>query len=219
MNRPLLVAVFGNDGAGKSTLVRSLRELLESRQVQTAVFDKWDILNRAIHPNLAFLEPDLDQLRIAIARMTSTSRLLFLFWSFAASMREAVDADVVLFDGYWYKHAAAEVAMGASESLVDELSRAMPSPDLGFYLDVEPTLAAIRKGATFTPYECGCVEPCTFDNFLNHQTRVRAQLQTLSRRINAVQVDGALSPEDVLTSVAHHISETLNQRAAVLNSI
>lgn len=209
MKSPLFVAVFGNDGAGKSTLVRSLRQLLEDHQVQTTVFDKWDILNRTLHPNLAFIEPDLDQLRVAIARMTPVSRLLFLFWSFAASMREEVGVDVVLLDGYWYKHAAAEVALGASETLVDELSRVVPSPDLGFYLDVEPSLAAVRKGAAFTPYECGCLEPCTIDSFLKHQTRVRAQLQTLSRRVHAVQVDASQPPEYVLTRVAHHIFEKL----------
>jgi dTMP kinase len=198
MTRSLLVAIFGNDGAGKSTLVQSVRDEFAGRSISCAVMDKWDILDRQLHPNLDFIVPELDPLRVAIARMEPLSRMLFLFWTMATTVRAIDDPEVVLLDGYWYKHAAAELALGADSELVRSITSALPKPDLVVYLDIDPLTAARRKHGLFTPYECGCIEPCSEDNFLSHQEAVRAELEETSGLVGAVRIDASQPPYAVL---------------------
>jgi dTMP kinase len=214
MSRPLMVAVYGNDGAGKSTLVRAIKAQLATEGVSCEVFDKWDILSADLSPQTQFIKPDIDALRVAISRMEGVSRTLFLFWSIAVTLRES-SADVVLLDGYWFKHGAAEIALGADRRLVEALGSALPMPDVAIHLDVDPMVAAERKQLRFTPYECGCVEPCSLDLFIGHQGRVRAALRSIKVGRSAVLIDAGLPAAEVLSRAMDRIRSTVGQTMTI----
>jgi dTMP kinase len=187
---PVLIAVYGNDGAGKSLLVRRLAQQLQADGKRVQVIDKWDILQAQLHPDCAsFLIDDLPALRVAIARMQPLPRLLFLFWTISTAMQRIDrEADLVLLDGYWMKHAAAEIALGQDPALVLALARAFQVPELQLYLDVTPAVAFERKRGALTPYECGCAPVCTEHGFVRHQAAVRQLLREWAAR-EAVLLD------------------------------
>jgi len=163
----------------------------------------------------AFLQPDLDGLRLAIARMVGVSRTLFLFWTIAASTRARSSADVVLLDGYWFKHGAAEIAMGADPALVRALADALPRPDVSIFLDVDPHVAALRKKNLFTPYECGCNEECSTDQFIVHQSKVRTALIDFNKRDGGMSIDATLTAEEVLCKVMGQIRAVISSAKEV----
>jgi dTMP kinase len=174
----MLIAFTGCDGAGKSTLVENVRQELMARGHAVTIVDKWDIFDVALFPECRFIGCDLEELRVCIAEMDGISRALFLFWSIAIALTRHELHDptrVFLLDGYWMKHAAAEIEYGCDESWVLDTVGRMPVPDLTIYLDVTPEVAVVRK-KSFTPYECARRPDMDRGVFVSHQTRLRQRM-------------------------------------------
>lgn len=215
-----VIAIFGNDGAGKSTLVRCMLQQLAENGTRTRLIDKWDVLQAQRHPNCAsFLKDDLPSLRVAISRMPALPRLLFLFWCISAAMENMWhgNPDVILLDGYWMKHAAAEIAMGQDEALVLSLAGAMAEPDLQIYLDIDPGTAFSRKQGWLTPYECGCDQTLAPSAFLRHQAAVRAILQRWAADA-AIRIDASQPPPAVLALALAAVREQTAMSGAAAQS-
>jgi dTMP kinase len=170
-----LVAVTGPDGAGKSSVIEALAQRLSPRAAR--VIDRWDILRSDIHPQCAFIAASRDELRAQMARMPVASRSLFLFWTFGMMLDGQLDAadEIVLSDGYWMKHAAAEVAYGADRAWIEAMGRTLPRPQLTLLLDIDPSVALARK-QRLVPYECGMDPSASPEAFVRHQAAVRSVL-------------------------------------------
>lgn len=176
----MLLAIDGPDGAGKSTQVALLADWLAEHGVRCEVVSKWQVFDPERHPECRFLRgTDRAELRGCVAAMPSPARAMFVLWLYAQAaaraQRLAADA-VVLVDGYWMKHAAAEVAYGADPALVEALVAALPPVDAVFYLDVDPAEALRRRQGELTPYECGLDPGLDPHRFLLSQHAIRAVL-------------------------------------------
>lgn len=174
----MIVAMDGPDGAGKSTQVKRLRSWAESQGLSFRVVGKWQVFEEAEVPQARFLRgTTLDELRVCIAEMPNPARMLFLGWlnGFAAERARAADAeaDLVVLDGYWVKHAATELLAGCPQELVDGIVHAMAPVDTVVFFDVTPEEALRRKKGDITPYECGRDPECRPESFLSHQAAVR----------------------------------------------
>ncbi len=204
----MIVALDGPDGAGKSTQVRDLVEWARAEGYTATVVGKWDVFRPGTVPTARFLRgTDQEELRTCIAEMPSPSRMLFLGWlnTTAATRAQEATEDLVILDGYWAKHAAAELIAGCPPPLVHAITAAIAPVDLIVYLDVTPWEALRRKGTDLAPYECGRDPECSRANFLTHQTAVRAVLLDWAR-IHAWTVVGA----DSKRGVAHQLRESVS---------
>lgn len=186
----------GTDGAGKSTQIQRTIARLAGRGLTAQRHDKWDVLDRGRFPECRFIGESLDDLRRCITEMEGDSRALFLFWTLAATLKGMGSCDVDLIDGYWYKHAAAELTLGCSRQLIDALGAALPPPDHVLYLRVDPERALARKPA-LTRYECGRDPALSPESFLRHQHRLRALLDERARESGWTVIDADRGPDQV----------------------
>lgn len=160
---PMLVAVTGPDGAGKTSLCRHLAATCEggARVVQI-----WDAL-----PGLPLVGPARDYL----ADLGPLARGTFLMHAVARALErgQRSGARILLLDGYWYKYAASELAFGDDLGLL--LGRRFPKPQHTFSLDLPPE-EALRRRPQPSAYEQGLPAPGTSADaaFLGFQRRTRA---------------------------------------------
>jgi dTMP kinase len=116
--------------------------------------------------------------------MPDLSRWPFLYWTIAQSASElaATIDEFAIIDGYWMKHACAEIVLGYPEHLIQSMTDMLPRADAVFVLDIDPEAALARKRASLTPYECGLDDRLSPDLFLSHQRKVRDLLVTKARQ-------------------------------------
>jgi dTMP kinase len=204
----MLIAFAGIDGAGKSTQAKTLARRLAEAGRSVKVIDKWDVLDPRIHPECRFIDSRLEEVRVCISEMEGPGRALFLFWCIALattrSMKES--HDYFISDGYWMKHAAAELAMGCPRAMIDGYVEALPPADLTFYFDLEPGLAYERKGAAdVTPYECGCDPEMKPEGFIRHQAGIRTILKDWAARDGWVSIDATRDRDTIGQDITAHV--------------
>jgi dTMP kinase len=180
-----------------------LRERLARRGYETSVIDKWDILDHERFPECRFIGVELDELKRCMASMPGISRALMLFWTLAITLTrphpEGAD-HIYLLDGYWMKHAAAEIALGCDAEWVLATVRRLPAPDLTLYLDVTPEVAVQRKGS-FNLMECGLRPDLGRGSFLTHQRRLRRHLLRWCDEFGWARIQATFPPQDVAASI------------------
>jgi len=204
----VIVAIDGPDGAGKSTHVELLRGWLERRGVNCTVVSKWDVLEAEQHREARFLRgTDRAELTACVAEMPLPARSLFIMWLYAeTAARAARVPGVVLLDGFWMKHAAAELAYGADRGLIDAIVGGLGEVDAVLYLDVSPEEALRRKRGALTPYECGLDASRDTAKFLARQAAIRSQLLEWADRDGWLRVEGT-TVEEVQTEIRRLVSE------------
>jgi len=174
-----VIAFAGCDGAGKSTQIGGLGRWLEEAGLRVEVIDRWDILDLAKYPECRFLRgATRDEVRVCNSEMEGPSRAMFLFWTMSVAAQRIDPRDpsrVWLVDGYWMKHAAAELEYGSDPAWLDAVVRCFPPADLTVYLDITPE-EAIRRKPDLTPYECGRDPARAPAGFLTHQAKLRRRL-------------------------------------------
>ncbi len=200
----MLIVFLGADGAGKSTQIRTLAEKLIRGGRTVSVIHKADIFDTATHPTCRFIQPSPSVLKDCVVDMNAPSRLLFWTWIAAttASRRELLEPErVVLCDGYWQKHAAAEVALGADPTTVRALGSLFRPADEVVFLDVDPELALQRKSER-TAYECGLDKALSERAFLAHQGRMSAVLRGWAVSEGWLTIDARRPVQEVALCVA-----------------
>lgn len=221
----MIVAIDGPDGAGKSTHVELLRGWLERRGVACTVVSKWDVLDADVHAEARFLRgTDRGELTACVAEMPLPARSLFIGWLYAETAARAarVSGDgVVLLDGFWMKHAAAELEYGADRTLVEAIVGALGGVDAVLHLDVTPEEALRRKRGSLTPYECGLDAGRDAGKFLARQAAIRSRLLEWADRDGWLRVEGS-SVDEVQAAIRRLVSELLpaaSERAEALDLV
>jgi thymidylate kinase len=143
--------------------------------------------------------------------MEGDARAMFLFWVITTTLKRLDACDVDLLDGYWYKHAASELTLGCSRSLIDALRADLPPPDHVLYLRVDPELALTRKRA-LTRYECGRDPALSRDRFLCHQHRLRGILDTWAGELAWTVIDANRRPEHVGAEIDRWVDRWVDQQ-------
>lgn len=186
-----IIEITGNDGSGKSTLIRHLTEL-DPGYSEVSV---WDAMDRGLFP-------DKDVVDRYLCSLNPDARLLFLAHALSSSVEKAGFEKELIFNGYFHKYFATELSLGADRGLVDALISYFKTPDLIIYLDVDPEVAAGRKNR-FTRYECGLKDP-NRDDFLEFQKTLPPFWEVFDRQ-NWVVIDANRDFEQVLKDVTEVI--------------
>lgn len=214
----MLIAIAGPDGAGKSTLSKRLVQSLRQRGLDAVRLDRFDILDSQVSPASGFIDTDVLTVRQAVLAMPSASaRLLFILWSIAVTVSQAVAAKpdrIIIHDSYWMKHTAAEILFGADEEAALAAVQLLPRPDLVFYFKAPAeTLLARKPADDRVPYECGMDPACAPESFLNHQRRIQGLLEAWSERDGWLEVDGRQPLEAVEAQLLERIEQHRRQGA------
>jgi thymidylate kinase len=206
----VIVAIVGADGAGKSTVSRTVGQALGGR---ARVVDRWDIVGGPDHPVTDFLKDDSRQVRSRSVRMAPHSRFLFLVWASVSSLvdwqapqaPQAADS-VVILDGYWMKHAASEIAYGLDRPWVEQVVAGLPGVDVAVYLRSDPETSWDRMGGRAVPYECALDPACAKPSFIAHQRKIHAVLDQWAARSGWLTVDARQPLDAVVGEVVRGIA-------------
>ncbi|MFD7164769.1 nucleoside/nucleotide kinase family protein [Streptomyces violascens] len=202
----MIVSLVGSDGAGKSTVSRLVTGRLGALGLQVERVDRWDIVGNPAYPAARFMKPDVPDTRLCVAEMPNTTRFLFLMWSIGHALLgrtpgAAAPGALTLLDGYWMKHAAAEIVYGLDREWVESVVSALPASQV-VYLRLDPERAWERKvGRDVVPYECGMDPTCARDSFLTHQKRILAVLDDWAVRHGWQTLDAEQPLDDVVGQV------------------
>jgi dTMP kinase len=210
---PLIIAIAGCDGAGKSTQVKLLYDNLNKWGYDTFIVDKWDVLDSDTIPESRFINTSLDELKKCMVSMPGISRALMLFWTLAITLESKIRLTnrykVLLLDGYWMKHAAAEIIFGCDLSWVLSTVAQLPAPHLTLYLDISSEDAAERKNS-FNLMECGLRATQSREDFLSHQNLLRHQLTKWSDDFGWIKLDATRSRDELFASIADIVISNLH---------
>lgn len=210
----MILTFAGLDGSGKSTLARRAEQWLKERGISARLVDKWEILDANRLSECRFISTSLAEIQTCIAEMEGPARAMFLFWSISLTLEKALrsgEHKVFILDGYWMKHAAAEIVYGTPRPLITQLSEALPRSNAVIYLRSPISVAADRKG-TFTPYECGRRGVSSIDGFLSHQAGVSAELEVIRQRAGDWrEIDSSRPIEDVWSDVRQVLIDEVGQ--------
>lgn len=157
------------DGAGKSSVIRALLKT-DSSFAEASIWDPFD-------NNLFNSAKEIDEY---LCSLSPNSRLLFLTHALLQSIHLVPkDQSVVIYNSYYYKYFATEMALGASDQLIQELIKYFPKPDLVIELKSNVAVAADRK-SRFSRYECGLQE-ASKENFIQFQSAVEKRWDSYKR--------------------------------------
>lgn len=209
----MLVAFAGCDGAGKSTQVRRVGRWLEERGWQVEVVDRWDILDEEKFPECRFIRAPRSEVRVCNSEMEGIGRAMFLFWTISLTLeklRRSDPARVYLLDGYWMKHAAAEIDYGCDPAWIDATVRCLPPADATFYIDITPE-EALRRKPEVTPYECARNPDLNPQDFISHQSKLRLRLKCWADEYGWEEVSSMQEPAAVTEQIGSSIMGRLSR--------
>src|SRR5579864_1781437 len=148
--KPLYVCVAGQSGAGKSTILRTLTELVAERRTNIVVLDE-----KALHP------PYIDQLFLAPSRYAFELQLQFMVnrvlfvkrWiasGYSVLMERSHAEDPVFIRHLYALNHVTDDERDAYMALWTSLAKRVPTPDLLVFLDV-PVQVSVQRLARARP--------------------------------------------------------------------
>ncbi len=186
-----LIVVEGTDGSGRSTHISLLTEWLESQgfAVQSMGLRRSNLVAKDIDALLARNTVT----RLTLALMYATDFYDQLEHSVIPALRSGM---VVLADRYIYTLIARAAVRGIGHDYLHGLYNLALTPDMTFWLNVEPEIAferEFKKSNAVSFWEAGrdmSLSNNLFKSFIRYQTMIRKEFEYLARRHSFVELDG-----------------------------
>ncbi len=210
-----LIVIEGTDGVGRSTQVALLTEWLEARgyAVVSSGLRRSELAGNGIQR--AKRGNTLDPLTLNLFYATD-------FWDrLERQILPALRAGMVaLVDRYIFSLIARAVVRGVPAAWMDNLYGFALVPDLVVYLDidVEHLLPRVLSSTGLDYWESGedfLSGPTLYDNFVEYQNRLLAELRRLADHHGFVTVDARGSVSDVFRQLAGEVDKAVSQMALV----
>lgn len=148
-----MIVITGPDASGKDTQIEKITQNLkahghkvQSLSIQNSLEDFMEISDRK---TISLF------LNVFLLKFDPLARSYFLL-SLLQNSLSKVDpqADVILYNGYWYKYAASESAYGVSEAIWNNFAAQLPKPDGVVILKSSLETCLLRR-TQWSPYESG----------------------------------------------------------------
>ncbi len=198
------IVITGIDGSGKTTHAQLIEHLIPGSKIMSV----WDIVTNPAYRQWSIYKfpPPVEKY---VVNLNPTSRTLFIFHAFDYAYQQAVNSDVsfLIFDSYWYKYLAVELAMGSDSSLIDFIKNRYLEPDMSFYLDLSPTKLIERK-RQISLYESGNPEHYDYDNFVRIQKKSKQYLENFLPR-DTIWIDADNPIKENHQTILEHIKNGL----------
>lgn len=203
-----LATVLGPDGAGKTSLFREMRTLVEdwhfaSLQPEDLYpldgIPEYNLWALSTHPReyVAHMRP--------LTRVSFFTHVLSMAWEYR--MRPYLEAGgVVVSDSYWHRAVAKELVQNAEAAfLLQALAATLPEPDLVIWLDL-PLTESWRRNGTPTTFEIDGSVP-SWEAYARFQRRVLDELRRLvPEHTRQVTIDATRPPHEVAQATVAAIS-------------
>ena len=196
-----LIVLEGTDGVGRSTQVALLKEWLEGQGYAVV--------------NTGLRRSDLVGRGIARAKRGNTLDPLTLNLFYATDFWDRLERQIVpalragmvaLVDRYVFSLMARAVVRGISPEWIQNLYSFALVPDLVIYLDIDPEqlIPRVLRSTGFDYWESGqdyLPNPNLYDNFVEYQTQLLAELRRLAAAHHFEVVDARGSVTDVFRAL------------------
>lgn len=202
------IVLTGPDGTGKSTLCESLQKKLPGKVLISSPWDAMSLMSSANSNNLLNSK---ESIQTYLKSSDQSSRIYFLFHAISRSEQYAKsqNPDLLLFDGYWFKYAVAEMARGGNKELIMKVAELFKKPDLVFYLDIEPQVALTRKKQP-SMYESGGATDNKAEEFLKFQSSMYNYWSDLKKEMKWLSIDSRenfeIVEKNILDKINHELS-------------
>ena len=202
---PTIIVIGGTDGVGKSTLVNRLIAQ------QWGPFTSEKVRHRSIfdaNPHLVEMISK-DGLNKYLTHLDPTARFLFCLHAIRQSLTNLNPDDIVLYDGYWYKYAARELAHGMPSGLLGAIDSFLPKPKAILHIHLDPEIA-VKRRESFTVLERGGVARHETSAFVSYQSKVQSQWDLINPHLKDIPIynlDGTLDESELHHSACTHLSE------------
>jgi thymidylate kinase len=196
----LLIVLLGIDGAGKSSILRSIRK-------KGFYVGSWHGLSQV--KELAHLKKHLNNPRETIQHLGPYSRALFVasivFAEYEYLLMPLLDrGEIVVCDSYYYRFYAKEEIYGKSHPILFDLLRTLPPAYKIIRLNISPEEAFIRIGK---PQKYEFYSTPHKEDFVSFQTRVMQKTMDLTSSIPYREINATRSPEEITDDIIAAINE------------
>lgn len=151
--RSFIISFSGNDGTGKSTLVKALYHFLKEKgkKVECRAFFEHFLLEPIFN---LFSSQKATGYRSNFNSLTERRSILHRLWPFIICLESSLTVayfkifkrnKIIIFDRYFYDYLVSYEILGLKSRVLDFLSRLIPHPDVVFILDVDFDTARERK--------------------------------------------------------------------------
>ncbi len=196
--KSLLIVIEGIDGAGKTTIAKSLAEKLNSHGIRSVyTYEPFnDLIVNILNRLGRRLGPVFEALMMAADRYYHVEEII------KPALRDGL---TVISDRYVYSSIAYQGAQGVPISWIKTINEFAPRPDLAIYLDVPVELGIKRKKTSTTriPY---------LESSAEMLERARKIYMDLVKDGELILVDASLPINEVLNRVVELAEEVINKK-------
>ncbi len=200
----LLITFCGLDGCGKSTIIKMLKERLETEGINVVLTKQPTALVRksGIFRQYMDCEDHGAYSYRALSLFAASDRVQH---SNKEILPELHRGNTVISDRYFYSCLANLRSRGyKGDEWIYEISESIPKPDLAFFLDVPVELAVSRVRA----------RPEEKDRYIDIQLQhsLRKEYREISKQNEGILISSHGSAEDTFAEVWKYVNEKLNEK-------
>lgn len=202
------IAITGPDACGKDTQIEKLSSNLKAQGLKVQKLSIQDSLQDFVE--IADMKTINAVLNVFLLKMPAEARSHFLLSLLKNSIAKInSQADVILYNGYWYKYAASEQAYGVAREMWLKNIESLPRPDLIIEIQASFENCLLRR-AQWSAYESGQALPKL--EFHSFQKSMRAALSDILSSLNPkVSVNGDRNEGSTADEIISKVSPLLKK--------
>lgn len=206
--KPYIIAIEGNDGAGKSTIVKLLSKYLKSKNYKV----------RVLRYNMSFTT--LPAIKEGKRRKFSPVVNTLLHFLSVVDQQERLyhNTDFVIWDRYKYSVYSRGKARRTDVSVLNFILEYCSVPDITIYLDITPELSLKRLNGAYNYWESGQdIYPhlSKEKSFLKFQNNVREEfIKILSKNDNSffINISDERTKRDIFSECVNILKKSEIER-------